>query len=136
MQRLAAAGCIGLSVFSAAIARAADPAVPDRLHVAVAAALTCPKQRTPDEIVVCGESEENRKYRTESAHVPEYGTRASQSTSRERNALLDYDAGGTGTCSTVGAWGAWGCFNKNVRAEQQQEAGSKIKGGTLYKPSE
>jgi len=109
-------------------------AVPDRPHAAVAAALSCPKQRTPDEIVVCGDSEVNRRYRTGSAHISDYGTRASQNTSRERNALLDFDAGGNGTCSTVGPWGAWGCFNKRVKADQQQSAGSTIKGGVLYKP--
>ena len=135
MRRISAVIWIGLLGPVATVGHTAEPVSPDRLRSAVAAALTCPKQRTPDEIVVCGESGENRRYRTESGHVPEYGTRASQNTSRERNALLDYDAGGTGTCSTVGAWGAWGCFNKDIKAEQQQRAGSEIKGGILYKPN-
>ena len=101
----------------------------------MAAALTCPKKQMPDEIVVCGERVEDSKYRIASAHVPEYGTRASQSPSRERNALLDYDAGGTGTCSNIGAWGAWGCMDKDWKAAQEQAAGTSIKGGILYKPA-
>ena len=133
MQRAVVAGSLGLLMLSVTSGHAAEPVVPD-LRAAVTAALTCPKQLTTDEIVVCGENAENRRYRTGSAHVPEYGTRASQNTSRGRHALLDYDKGGPGTCSNVGPWGAWGCFDKAVKAEQEQRAGTKIRGGILYQP--
>jgi len=63
---------------------------------------------------------------------PEFGTSASVSVSRERNALFDYDAGSAGNCSVVGGGGWVGCVFKQHRRTSEQRAGANDLRGRLY----
>ncbi len=86
-----------------------------------------------DEIVVCGQLDPPPSpYRLPLRIAPEFGTRASASVSAERNALFDYDAGGGGLCSNVGATGALGCGVKALKRSEQQRAGAHDARGRLY----
>ena len=99
----------------------------------VAAALACPK-RVGDDIVVCGDPEPHiSPYRAPiRGGPPELGTRAANSVSRERNALFDYDAGGSGLCSSVGPGGVYGCAFKAFKAGVEQRADAHDYRGRVY----
>ncbi len=86
------------------------------------------------EIVVCADPDPPpSKYRLPGPPPPpEFGTRASVSVNRERAALFDYDAGGSGLCSSVGPGGAYGCAFKQHKAATEQRSGARSKRGYLY----
>ena len=92
----------------------------------------CPKAGG-DEIIVCGDREPRLSpYRLPLALGPDMGLKSSESVSRERNGLFDYDAGGSGLCSAVGPGGAWGCSFKQFKADVNQRAGARDKRGRVY----
>jgi hypothetical protein len=92
----------------------------------------CPKARG-DEIIVCGDREPRLSpYRLPLAVAPDIGLKSSDSVSRERNGLFDYDPGGSGLCSSVGAGGAWGCSFKQFKANVNQRAGARDVRGRVY----
>ena len=93
----------------------------------------CPKAKG-DEIVVCADPVPRESpYRAPlRGGPPEAGTRASMSVSRERNSLFDYDAGGSGLCSNVGAGGASGCAFKDFKAGVEQRANARDYRGRVY----
>ena len=92
----------------------------------------CPKTHG-DEIVVCGDREPKPSpYRLPLALGPDIGLKSSESVSRERNGLFDYDAGGSGLCSAVGPGGAWGCSFKSFKADVNQRAGARDTRGRVY----
>ena len=93
----------------------------------------CPKAHG-DEIVVCADPEPHESpYRAPiRGGPPEAGTAAAMSVSRERNSLFDYDAGGSGLCSNVGAGGAYGCSFKDFKAGVEQRANAHDYRGRIY----
>ena len=93
----------------------------------------CPKAHG-DEIVVCADPEPHQSpYRAPLRDgPPEAGTKAAMSVSRERNALFDYDAGGSGLCSNVGAGGMYGCAFKSFKAGVEQRANASDYRGRIY----
>ena len=93
----------------------------------------CPKA-SGDEIVVCADPEPHvSPYRAPlRGGPPEAGTRAADSVSRERNALFDYDAGGSGLCSAVGPGGYTGCSFKAFKAGVEQRANARDPRGRVY----
>ena len=96
--------------------------------------ILCPKA-SPGEIVVCAVTDPPRSpYRlpAEIPQLPEFGTRAADSVSRERNALFDHDAGGPGSCSAVGPSGASGCQFRQHRRNTEQRANARDKRGRVY----
>ena len=92
----------------------------------------CPKAKG-DEIIVCADPEPPvSRFRAPIRGTPEFGTRASDSVSAERNALFDYDAGGSGLCSSVGPAGIYGCGVKTLKRFNQQRAGANDGRGRNY----
>ncbi len=94
----------------------------------------CPKPKD-GEITVCADTDPPRSPYRIPAEIPrheEYGTRASDSVSRERNALFDYDNGGPGTCSRSGPGGNTGCLYRKHLRNEQQRAGAKDGKGWNY----
>jgi len=87
----------------------------------------------PGEIVVCADEEPQKSpYRLPLPVPLEEGSRETISPSRERNALLDYDLGGTGSCSTVGPGGWTGCKYREHMQNAEQRAMSKDGRGHLF----
>ncbi len=93
----------------------------------------CPKSKD-GEIVVCAKLDPPYSpYRAPlRGGPPEAGTRAATSVSRERNGLFDYDAGGSGLCSSVGAGGNFGCAFKSFKAGVEQRANARDTRGRIY----
>lgn len=92
----------------------------------------CPRSGA-DEITVCADPEPRQSpYRLPLAQPPEAGTKAATSVGRERNGLFDYDAGGSGLCSSVGPGGASGCAFKQFKRNVQQRANAADPRGRLY----
>lgn len=92
----------------------------------------CPKP-LPGEIVVCADEEPPKSpYRLPLPVPLVEGSRETISPSRERNALLDYDLGGTGSCSTVGPGGWTGCKYQDHRRAAEQRAKAKDPRGHLF----
>ena len=76
----------------------------------------CPTASNPDEIVVCARRPEEERFRIPPAtRQPQPGDRATRSVSEERNALIDFTPGGTGTCTPVGPGGETGCTMKAIQ---------------------
>lgn len=95
----------------------------------------CPKPKG-DEIVVCARPDERSRYEIPLPRLaPEFGSRASNSVSRERNSLFAYDAGGSGLCSTVGPGGMFGCAFKDFKADVEQRANARDGRGWVYQGS-
>ena len=114
---------LGLTALLLATATAAPPLL----------SALCPKA-SGDEIVVCANPDPPYSpYRAPlRGGPPEAGTRAAMSVSRERNSLFDYDAGGSGLCSSVGAGGAYGCAFKSFKAGVEQRANARDYRGRIY----
>ncbi len=107
-------------------------AAPAPAQVSPQLSALCPKPK-PGEIVVCADQEPPKSpYRLPLPVPLEEGSRETISPSRERNALLDYDIGGTGSCSTVGAGGWTGCSYREHRHAAEQRAMSKDGRGHLF----
>jgi hypothetical protein len=83
----------------------------------------CAAGKSRDEIMVCGRRRDNLRYRLPpSESVP--GTRAAQSVGGERFALQQYRVeGGSGSCSTVGPNGSFGCLTHRFREADEESAG-------------
>lgn len=76
----------------------------------------CPKATNPDEIVVCARRPEEERFRIpEATRTPNKGDRSTRSVAEERNALIDFTPGGTGTCTPVGPGGETGCTMKAIQ---------------------
>lgn len=88
----------------------------------------------PGEITVCGRRDTGERSRYLSPLPPEYerGDPRAQSVSAARNGLLDYDAGGLGTCSAVGPNGNLGCKFRDFKRWVLQRAGARDPRGPLY----
>jgi hypothetical protein len=92
----------------------------------------CPKAK-PGEIIVCADPDPPKSpYRLPLELPPERGSKNSISVSRERNALIEPDAGGIGSCSTAGAAGMSGCGLKAHKAWVEQRAGARSGAGRVY----
>ena len=120
------------SISSALLLAASAAGTSPAIHPSLSA--LCPKA-TPGEIVVCGDRDPPpSQYRipTELPRPPEFGTRESDSVSRERNALLDYDSGGAGSCSPSGAAGVYGCQFRQFKRQVEQRAHARDPRGHLY----
>ncbi len=94
----------------------------------------CPKPKD-GEITVCADKDPPRSQYRIPAEIPrheEYGTRASDSVSRERNALFDYDSGGGQSCDHTRAGGDTGCALKQFNDILHQRAGAKNRHGWNY----
>jgi hypothetical protein len=92
----------------------------------------CPKAK-PGEIIVCADLDPPKSpYRLPLELPPERGSKNSISVSRERNALIDPDAGGIGSCGTAGAGGMSGCGLQRHKAWVEQRAGAKSGAGHIY----
>lgn len=102
----------------------------DAIHASVA---PCPPPKS-GEIVVCGKRDAGERSRYLSPVAPDYevGDPRARSLSAERNSLFDYDAGGAGSCSAAGYYGAAGCFAKAEKRRIQQRAGARDHRGPLY----
>lgn len=90
----------------------------------------------PGEITVCADTAPPQSpYRLPTPlrrTTPEFGSRAADSVSRERNALFDHDGGGSGLCSTVGPGGVNGCAFKDFKRGVNQRANARDPRGRLY----
>lgn len=96
----------------------------------------CPKPK-PGEIIVCADADPPKSpYRLPLELPPERGTKHSTSVSRERNALIEPDAGGIGSCGTAGAAGMSGCGLQRHKAWVEQRAGAKSGAGRIYDRTE
>jgi hypothetical protein len=92
----------------------------------------CPKAQ-PGEIIVCADAEPPKSpYRLPLELPPERGSRHSISVGRERNALIEPDAGGIGSCGTAGAGGMSGCGLQAHKRWIEQRAGAKSGAGRVY----
>lgn len=104
------------------------------LDAAIHASIACPPPKA-GEITVCGRRDEpGERSRYLSPIPPEYevGDPRARSVARERYDLLDYDGGGAGSCSAVGANGMFGCGFKQHKAWATQRAGARDSRGPLY----
>jgi hypothetical protein len=105
------------------LAAVAGPALPATPKSKVAAVAPCPPKRNANEVVVCGQSDEDPPYRLPKT-FRDQGFRvdgAADSVSRERHKLMDAGAAmGTGSCSSVGPGGWTGCMVRQWRADEQQ----------------
>lgn len=111
---------------------AASAAAPVAAQMPPILSALCPKPK-PGEIVVCADLEPPKSpYRLPLPVPLVEGSRDTISPSRERNALFDYDFGGTGSCSTVGGGGATGCHHRNHMQGVEQRAKSKDPRGHLF----
>jgi hypothetical protein len=82
---------------------------------------------------VCADSDPPKSpYRLPLPLPPDRDAKSSISVSRERNALLDYDAGGMQSCSATGSAGASGCGFKRHKAWVEQRAGAKSGAGRIF----
>ncbi len=110
-------------------------AMASSLDAAVRAAIRqCPLPMK-DEITVCGRRDDpgaQSKYRSPLPFEYEIGDPRARSVARERYDLLDYDAGGANTCSTVGPGGQYGCQFKRHKAAAAQRTGARDPRGPLY----
>jgi hypothetical protein len=92
----------------------------------------CPKAK-PGEIIVCADPDPPKSpYRLPIELPPERGSKNSISVSRERNALIEPDAGGIGSCSTAGAAGMSGCGLQAHKRWVEQRAGARSGAGRIY----
>jgi hypothetical protein len=83
----------------------------------------CTASTNPEEITVCGRRRDNLRYRLPPS-PPAPGTRSAQSVNGERFALQQYRAeGGSGSCTTVGPNGLFGCLTHQFRQSEEQSAG-------------
>ena len=100
------------------------------LDAMVKAATACPKV----EITVCGRRDavERSRYRSPLPLDYEPGDPRARSVSAARNGLFDYDAGGVGTCSSVGPGGASGCGFQRHKRWALQKAGAPDGRGPLF----
>jgi hypothetical protein len=118
-------------MFAAVLLLAASTAALDTMVKAAVA--PCPPPH--GEITVCARrTEPGERSRYLSPIAPDYdvGDPRARSASAERNGLFDYDSGGAGSCSAVGAFGANGCFAKAEKRRIQQRAGARDHRGPLY----
>lgn len=103
------------------------------LDAAVKASVApCP---SAGEITVCGRRSDPAERSRYLSPLPldfEVGDPRARSMARERYDLLDYDAGGANTCSTVGPGGAFGCKFKKHKAAVAQRSGARDPRGPLY----
>ena len=84
----------------------------------------CLAAPNPDEIVVCGRKQQNLRYRLPRAAQPAVNARGALSVNGERFAYQQYRAeGGSGSCSTVGPNGLFGCTTHELREREEQNAG-------------
>ncbi len=119
-------------MFAAALLLAASTATLD--NMVKAAVAPCPPP-WHGEITVCARrAEPGERSRYLSPIPPDYevGDPRARSVSAERNGLFDYDSGGAGSCSAVGAFGANGCFANAEKRRIQQRAGARDHRGPLY----
>lgn len=87
----------------------------------------------PDEITVCADRDQRvSPYRLPLPVELEEGDMRARSISRERNDLMDFDAGGNGTCSNVGPGGGTGCNLKALKKSMQQRANARDPRGPAY----
>jgi hypothetical protein len=117
-------------MFLLALQAGLGAAVP--LPIAPSLSALCPKAK-PGEIVVCADPDPPKSpYRLPLPIDLDPDDPRTISPSRERNALLDYDAGGAGSCSTAGSAGASGCgFNAHKRWVEQR-ANARDPRGALW----
>jgi hypothetical protein len=114
--RAAAACTLLLSLLSAGPARAQPTlSLPKVVE-------PCVKQA--DEIVVCGNPDELRRYRLPLQDEGFDPDGPVDSVSRERNRLLNHGASGIGSCSTVGPGGYTGCDFIRFKERVEQKADS------------
>ncbi len=104
------------------------------LDVAIRAAIAPCRPTAKDEITVCGRRDpaERSPYLSPLPFDYAAGDPRARSVARERYDLLDYDAGGANTCSTVGPGGQYGCQFKRHKAATAQRAGARDPRGPLY----
>lgn len=104
------------------------------LDAAIKASLApCPAP-VKGEITVCGKrgEDEARRYLSPIPSAYEVGDPRARSVSAARNGLFDYDAGGTGSCSSTGAGGMMGCGFQKHEHWVLQRAGARDSRGPLY----
>lgn len=102
-------------------------------EVPASLSVLCPKA-APSEIVVCADGEPPASpYRLPLPVDPVAGDRNLVAVSRERNALIEPDAGGTGSCSASGAGGWTGCQYRSFKQNVQQAAGSRDVRGRIHR---
>ena len=81
----------------------------------------CRQAQALDEIVVCGQREEDEQHRLRPVEVERFDPEAGvDSVARERNALLGESTGTVGACSVAGPMGMTGCFNQGVWRSREQ----------------
>jgi len=79
----------------------------------------CPTSTNPDEVVVCARRPEEERYRLPNPE-PRPGDRVESSNSQRLAETMDVgQAGGTGSCSTVGPGGATGCFVRGATTSRK-----------------
>jgi hypothetical protein len=79
----------------------------------------CPKPLDPEEIVVCARRPEEERYRFKQLD-DDFGARVEEGgTDRTLGAMDASNAGGPGSCSTVGPNGSAGCSLKFVAREKK-----------------
>lgn len=85
----------------------------------------CYATAAPDEIVVCGRKQQNLRYRLPpSMRAPSINRSGAGSVNGERFALQQYRSeGGSGSCSTVGPNGLFGCTTHQLRDREEQNVG-------------
>ncbi len=109
--------------------------VTNPLDAAIKAAISPCPPAVNGEITVCARrAEPGERSQFLSPITPEYevGDPRARSVARERYDLLDHDAGGANTCSTVGPGGMFGCRFKGHKAWATQRAGARDSRGPLY----
>jgi hypothetical protein len=107
-------------------------AAPATAQIPPSLSALCPKP-LPGEIVVCADEEPAKSpYRLPLPVPLVEGSRDTISPSRERNALIDYDIGGTGSCSTVGPGGWTGCRYQDHRRAAEQRGMANDPRGHLF----
>jgi hypothetical protein len=104
------------------LAQAASNAAPAPAASAPLTASPCRSDGIPDDITVCGRSNDGAGYRLPPRDRFDPAG-AIDSVSRERHRMLDVGATGTGSCSTVGPGGWTGCMNNAWREADEQYAG-------------
>lgn len=118
---------IGLAVMVLSSAAGAAYAEPPSLKAALASIRQC-ERPAPEDIVVCGRSREDGRFRLPPDADPVTGDPADTSVARERNGLIERTADGIGSCSPVGAGGESGCLKHEMhRAYEQRHARPKAR---------
>ena len=80
----------------------------------------CPKPNDPDEIVVCARRPEDERYRLKNPEA-EPGARLEQGGQDRTLGAMDLsNAGGSGSCTSVGPGGSAGCAQKWIARERAQ----------------